>query len=107
LSGGQRQRLAIARSVLPHSSIIVFDDSTAAIDAGTEHNIRKSLSALTRNRATIIIAHRLSSLMHADRILFLERGRVVESGAHDELIALGGRYAALHELQTRAPQDDP
>jgi ATP-binding cassette subfamily B multidrug efflux pump len=106
LSGGQRQRLAIARSVLPQSSIIVFDDSTAAIDAGTERNIRNELAALTRDRATIIIAHRLSSLMHADRILFLERGRVVESGSHDQLIALGGRYAALHELQTRAPGDD-
>lgn len=105
LSGGQRQRLAIARSVLPHSSIIVFDDSTAAIDAGTERNIRQELAALTRDRATIIIAHRLSSLMHADRILFLERGRVVESGSHDELTALGGRYAALHALQTRAPLD--
>ncbi len=106
LSGGQRQRLAIARSVLPHSSIIVFDDSTAAIDAGTERRIRQELAALTRDRATIIIAHRLSSLMHADRILFLERGRVVESGSHDELITLDGRYAALHALQTRAPQDD-
>ena len=105
LSGGQRQRLAIARSVLPHSSIIVFDDSTAAIDAGTERRIREELAALTRNRATIIIAHRLSSLMHADRILFLERGRIVESGSHDELTALGGRYAALHALQTSAPED--
>jgi ATP-binding cassette subfamily B protein len=107
LSGGQRQRLAIARSVLPHSSIIVFDDSTAAIDAGTEQRIRRELAALTRDRATIIIAHRLSSLMHADRILFLERGRVVESGSHDELITLGGRYAALHELQTRSPEESP
>jgi ATP-binding cassette subfamily B protein len=107
LSGGQRQRLAIARSVLPHSSIIVFDDSTAAIDAGTERRIRQELAALTRDRATIIIAHRLSSLMHADRILFLERGRVVESGSHEALIALDGRYAALHALQTRAPQDAP
>jgi ATP-binding cassette subfamily B protein len=106
LSGGQRQRLAIARSVLPQSSIIVFDDSTAAIDAGTERRIREELAALTRDRATIIIAHRLSSLMHADRILFLERGRIVESGSHHELIALGGRYAALHALQTRAPEDD-
>ncbi len=106
LSGGQRQRLAIARSVLPHSSIIVFDDSTAAIDAGTERRIREELAELTRDRATIIIAHRLSSLMHADRILFLDRGRIVESGSHDELTALGGRYAALHALQTRAPDED-
>ena len=107
LSGGQRQRLAIARSVLPHSSIIVFDDSTAAIDAGTEQRIRRELAALTRDRATIIIAHRLSSLMHADRILFLERGRIVESGSHDELIARDGRYAALHALQTQSPEEDP
>jgi ATP-binding cassette subfamily B protein len=85
----------------------VFDDSTAAIDAGTEQRIRRELAALTRDRATIIIAHRLSSLMHADRILFLERGRVVESGSHDELITLGGRYAALHELQTRSPEENP
>ena len=106
LSGGQRQRLAIARSVLPHSSIIVFDDSTAAIDAGTERRIREDLKVHTRERATIIIAHRLSSLMHADRILFLEHGRIVENGSHDELIALGGRYAALHALQTRAPEDE-
>ena len=106
LSGGQRQRLAIARSVLPHSNIIVFDDSTAAIDAGTERLIRNDLKAHTRERATIIIAHRLSSLMHADRILFLERGRIVESGSHDELIALDGRYAALHALQTHAPEDE-
>jgi ATP-binding cassette subfamily B protein len=107
LSGGQPQRLAIARSVLPHSSIIVFDDSTAAIDAGTEQRIRRELADLIRDRATIIIAHRLSSLMHADRILFLERGRIVETGSHDELIAQGGRYAALHELQTRSPEDEP
>jgi len=101
LSGGQRQRLAIARSVLPASRVIVFDDSTAAIDAATERRIRAELAELTRDRATIIIAHRLSSLMHADRILFLENGRIVESGSHEELIALGGRYAALHALQTR------
>ena len=106
LSGGQRQRLAIARSVLPHSSIIVFDDSTAAIDAGTERRIREELKAHTRERATIIIAHRLSSLMHADRILFLERGHIIESGTHEELISLGGRYAALHALQTSAPEDE-
>ncbi|MDX1432269.1 MAG: ABC transporter ATP-binding protein, partial [Gammaproteobacteria bacterium] len=90
LSGGQRQRLSIARGVLPESRVIVFDDSTAAVDAATERRIREALSELTKTRATIIIAHRLSSLMHADRILFLERGRIVESGTHDELIALGG-----------------
>jgi len=106
LSGGQRQRLAIARGLLPGSRVIVFDDSTAAVDAGTERAIREALSELTANRATIIIAHRLSSLMHAHEILFLERGRIVERGSHRELIALGGRYAALYRLQTRAPESD-
>ena len=101
LSGGQRQRLAIARSVLPTSSVIVFDDSTAAVDAATERQIHEALADVTRDRAIIIIAHRLSSVMYADEILFLEEGRIVERGAHDVLVALGGRYAALYTLQTR------
>jgi ATP-binding cassette subfamily B protein len=107
LSGGQRQRLAIARGLLPDSGIIVFDDSTAAVDAGTERAIRESIAELTRSRATLIIAHRLSSLMHADEILFLEQGRIVERGSHADLIAAGGRYAALHALQTRMDEDAP
>ncbi len=107
LSGGQRQRLAIARSVLPTSSVIVFDDSTAAVDAATERHIREALTELTVDRATIIIAHRLSSLMHADQILFLEGGRIVERGRHEELIAQRGRYAKLHALQTYMNETDP
>ena len=101
LSGGQRQRLSIARSVMLRPPFMIFDDSTAAIDAGTEQRIRASLREVTRQCATIIIAHRLSSLMHADEILFLDQGRVVERGSHAELLALGGRYAALFELQAR------
>lgn len=101
LSGGQRQRLAIARALMLKPAVMIFDDSTAAIDAGTEQKIRQSLRAYSRDRVTIIIAHRLGSLMHADRILFLENGAVVESGTHDELLALGGRYRALHDLQLR------
>ena len=101
LSGGQRQRLSIARSVMLRPPIMIFDDSTAAIDAGTEQRIRASLREVTRQCATVIIAHRLSSLMHADEILFLDRGRVVERGSHEELLTLGGRYAALYELQAR------
>lgn len=99
LSGGQRQRLSIARSVLPEPGIMVFDDSTAAIDAGTEARIRAELADATRQRAVVIISHRLSSLMHADEILFLERGRIVERGTHEELLARNGRYRALYELQ--------
>ena len=101
LSGGQRQRLAIARSVLPASSVVVFDDSTAAVDAATERRIREALAELTRDCATVVIAHRIASVMHADEILFLEEGRIVERGNHDALVALGQRYAALYALQTR------
>ena len=107
LSGGQRQRLAIARSVLPSSSVIVFDDSTAAVDAATERQIHEALADVTRDRAIIIIAHRLSSVMYADEILFLDEGRIVERGAHDVLVALGGRYAALYSLQTRMSEGEP
>jgi ATP-binding cassette subfamily B protein len=86
---------------------MVFDDSTAAIDAGTEQRIRTALRQYSRERVTIIIAHRLGSLMHADRILFLDDGRIVESGTHAELLALGGRYRALHDLQLHPTDELP
>lgn len=101
LSGGQRQRLSIARGVLPESAVIVFDDSTAAVDAATEQRIHQALQDLTRERAVIIIAHRLRSLLHADEIIFLEEGRIVERGRHEDLLALEGRYRALWDLQAR------
>jgi ATP-binding cassette subfamily B protein len=104
LSGGQRQRMSIARGVVPGPGIMIFDDSTAAIDAVTEKRVRDALADATKAKATVIIAHRLSSLMHADEILVLEEGRVVERGSHDELIALGGEYADLYQLQTRTEQ---
>jgi ATP-binding cassette, subfamily B, multidrug efflux pump len=100
LSGGQRQRLSIARSILLSPPILVFDDSTASVDAATEHGIREALRTQTATRATIIIAHRLGSLMDADEILFLEAGRIVERGTHAELLRLGGRYASLYGLQS-------
>ena len=104
LSGGQRQRMSIARGVTPGPGVMIFDDSTAAIDAVTEKRVRDALAEATAAKATIIIAHRLSSLMHADEILVLEEGRIVERGSHDQLIALGGEYADLFALQTRAEQ---
>ena len=107
LSGGQRQRLSIARSLLLHPQIIVFDDSTAAIDAATEQRIRAALQEVTADRATIIISHRLSSLMHADEILFLEGGEIVERGSHAELLAQQGKYRDLYELQIRPDDDRP
>ena len=105
LSGGQRQRLSIARSIMLHPQIIVFDDSTAAIDAATEQRIRAALQEVTADRATIIISHRLSSLMHANEILFLEGGKILERGSHAELLEQGGKYRDLYELQIR-PEDD-
>ncbi len=102
LSGGQRQRLSIARGVVPGPGVMIFDDSTAAIDAVTERRVRDALAHATKAQATIIIAHRLSSLMHADEILVLDEGRIVERGSHAELLAQGGVYADLYELQTRS-----
>ena len=102
LSGGQRQRMSIARGVVPGPGVMIFDDSTAAIDAVTERKVREALAQATQTKATIIIAHRLSSLMHADQIIVLEEGRVVEQGDHASLLQNGGVYAELYALQTRA-----
>jgi ATP-binding cassette subfamily B protein len=107
LSGGQRQRLSIARSILLAPPFLVFDDSTAAVDAGTEKAIREALRAQAADRATIIIAHRLGSLMDADEIVFLEEGRIVERGNHAELLRLGGRYASLYALQSAGGEPEP
>ena len=100
LSGGQRQRLAIARSILLGGAVLVFDDSTAAIDAATEQRVKAALKDAVKTRAVIIIAHRLSSLMHADEIVFLDNGKIIERGRHDQLMARNGRYASLYKLQT-------
>lgn len=105
LSGGQRQRLVIARALLVDPAILVFDDSTAAIDAATEQRILSSLREQAGDTAVIVISHRLSSLMHADEILFVDEGRIVERGTHESLLKQGGRYAALYELQSN-PVDD-
>ena len=91
LSGGQRQRMSIARGVVPGPGVMIFDDSTAAIDAVTEKKVRDALAEATAAKATIIIAHRLSSLMHADEIIVLEAGRIVERGTHAELARAGRR----------------
>ncbi len=105
LSGGQRQRLAIARTLVLRPPIMIFDDSTASIDAGTEHKIRSALSEISKDHATIIISHRLSSLMHADEIIFIDDGKIVERGNHQQLFELEGRYKKLYDLQSN-PADE-
>lgn len=100
LSGGQRQRLALARAILKQPPVLILDEATSAVDNETEAAIQRSLEVVSRNRTTIVIAHRLSTVRQADCIHLLEAGRIVESGTHDELVARNGGYAALWRLQT-------
>ena len=99
LSGGQRQRIALARAILKDAPILVLDEATAAVDNDTEAAIQRSLERITRDRTTLVIAHRLSTVRHADRIVVMERGRIVEQGRHDELLRLNGVYTNLWQVQ--------
>jgi ATP-binding cassette subfamily B protein len=100
LSGGQRQRLSIARAILRDPAVLVLDEATSSVDNETEAAIQRSLETVSRDRTTLVIAHRLSTVRHADRIHVLEAGRVTDAGTHDELVASGGLYAALWRVQT-------
>jgi subfamily B ATP-binding cassette protein MsbA len=99
LSGGQRQRIAIARAVLVDAPVLILDEATSALDAESERLVQKALANLMRNRTSIVIAHRLSTVRRADKIVVMERGRIIETGTHAELLAKGGTYRRLYELQ--------
>ena len=101
LSGGQRQRIAVARALVKNAPIILLDEATAALDSESEKQVQEAIEHLCRNRTTIVIAHRLHTIMHADAILVVEGGEIVERGRHDDLLRRGGRYASFFRLQHR------
>ena len=100
LSGGQRQRLSLARALLVQPAILILDEATSAVDNETEAAIQKSLALVSKQRTVIVVAHRLSTIVHADRIVVLDRGEVVEQGTHHELLKLDGHYSRQWAVQT-------
>jgi ABC-type multidrug transport system fused ATPase/permease subunit len=99
LSGGQKQRIAIARVFLKNPPLLILDEATSALDLESEHSIQESLEKLARNRTTFIVAHRLSTITHADRIVLIENGKIAEVGTHEELMNKRGGYYSLFQIQ--------
>ena len=107
LSGGERQRIAIARALLKDAPILVLDEATSSLDSEAERSVQEALEILMENRTTLVIAHRLSTVRRADRIIVIEHGRIVEEGTHDELFARDGEYRKLYDLQFVTPEEAP
>jgi ATP-binding cassette subfamily B protein IrtA len=103
LSGGERQRLTIARAILADTAVLILDEATAFADPESEYLVQQALNRLTRDRTVLVIAHRLHTVTGADQIVVLDHGRIVEQGAHDELLSTGGRYRRLWESGHRGP----
>ena len=107
LSGGQRQRIAIARAILKDAPLLLLDEATSALDAESERAVRQAIESASRDRTTLVIAHRLSTVKNADRVIVLDGGRVVESGEPDRLLDEGGLYARLAQLQISDALEHP
>ena len=106
LSGGEKQRVAIARAMLKRPRILVFDEATSSLDSRTEQAIQETLAQVAEHHTTLVIAHRLSTVVDADEILVMDRGRIIERGTHARLLALGGVYADMWELQQKKRAED-
>ena len=107
LSGGEKQRVAIARAILKNPAILIFDEATSALDSKSEKAIQAELRAIAQDRTTLIIAHRLSTVVDADQILVMDKGRIVERGAHHQLLQSGGLYEQMWNLQKRVEEELP